>query len=169
MEESVKGAEDRNGAAQLPREAAFREEQSREALELLTLSDRGGREFSPLALAYIGDAVYELLIRTLVLDEGNVPPQKLHQKSSRLVNAEAQAAMIRLLLPSLSEEEESVYKRGRNAKSFTSAKHASMIDYRTATGLEALFGYLYLEGRFGRIRELLQQGLEALEAEEGRD
>ena len=133
-----------------------------EALALLTLSDKGGKGYSPLALAYLGDAVYELLIRTLVMDEGNTQPQKLHQKSSRLVKAEAQAAMIRFLLPRLTEEEAAVYKRGRNAKSFTSAKHASIIDYRTATGLEALFGYLYLEGRFGRILELLREGLSGL-------
>ena len=130
-----------------------------EALRLLTLSKKKGTEFSPLALAYLGDAVYELLIRTLVMDEGNTQPQKLHQKSSALVKAQAQAAMIRHLLPTLTEEEEAVYKRGRNAKSFTSAKHASIIDYRTATGLEALFGYLYLERRFGRILELLKDGL----------
>ena len=131
-----------------------------EAERFLTLSTHGGREYSPLALAYLGDSVYELLVRTLVMDQGDVQPNKLHRKTSSLVNAKTQAAMIRKLLPKLSEEEMAVYKRGRNAKSVTSAKHATIIDYRTATGFEALMGYLYLEKRFGRILELVKEGLE---------
>ena len=137
-----------------------------EAALFLNLTQRGGKEFSPLALAYLGDAVYELLIRTLVMDKGNTRPQKLNQMGSSLSKAAAQAAMIRKLLPELTPEEEGVYRRGRNAKSFTMAKNASMIDYRTATGLEALLGYLYLEKRFGRIVELLKKGLSYLEEKE---
>jgi ribonuclease-3 family protein len=147
------------------------EESIREEAEyFLTLSNHGGGEYSPLALAYLGDAVYELLIRTMVMDQGNVQPHKLHKKSSSLVNAGTQAAMMRSLLPRLSQEEEAVYKRGRNAKSVTSAKHATIIDYRTATGFEALIGYLYLERRFGRIVDLVKEGLEAYsrQKEEGK-
>ncbi|MCI9282923.1 MAG: ribonuclease III [Lachnospiraceae bacterium] len=118
--------------------------------------------YSPLALAYIGDAVYEVLIRTKVMNQGNMQVNKMHKKSSSLVKAEAQANMIRLLMEELSEEETIIYKRGRNAKSATIARHASMMDYRMATGLEALVGYLYLAGRDERLLELIHDGLEKM-------
>lgn len=116
--------------------------------------------YSPLALAYIGDAVYELLIRTKVVNLGNTQVNKMHKKSSSLVKASAQAELLHLLEPDLTQEELAVYRRGRNARSSSSAKHASMIDYRTATGFEALMGYLYLTEQTGRLFELVGLGLE---------
>lgn len=120
------------------------------------------RAYSPLTLAYIGDCVYDLVIRTVVVERGNEPANKLHKKTVAYVKAQTQAAMIEALLPYLTEEEETVYKRGRNAKSYTSAKNASIGDYRKATGMEALVGYLYLTGQEARIMELIKTGLKEL-------
>lgn len=117
------------------------------------------REYSPLVLAYIGDGIYELMIRTLMVKQGNAPVQIIHKRVSTLVKASAQAEMIEELIPVLTEEEISVYKRGRNAKSYTKAKNASAADYRKATGFEALMGYLYLKQNVERIQELLQMVL----------
>ena len=114
------------------------------------------RSFSPLTLAYIGDAVYEIVIRTIIVEKGNAPVNKLHHKASSLVKAVAQKAAMEKMLPLLTKEEEAVYKRGRNAKSYTSAKNASVIDYRIATGFEALMGFLYLMGRNERMLELVK-------------
>lgn len=121
------------------------------------------RTYSPLTLAYIGDSIFDLIVRTVVVERGNEPANKLHHKTVKYVKAETQAAMIEALLPELSEEELAIYKRGRNAKSYTSAKNASIGDYRKATGLEALVGYLYLQDRTERIIELIQNGLHKLE------
>ena len=120
------------------------------------------RTYSPLVLAYIGDAVYELLIRTRVINHGSMQVSKMHKKSASLVKAETQANLIKLLSEELTEEEQAVYKRGRNAKSATVAKHATMIDYRMATGFEALIGYLYLNGRHDRMLQLVHDGLEMM-------
>lgn len=112
------------------------------------------REYSPLTLAYMGDAVYELLIRTKVVTHGNAPVNKLNKKASQLAKAGAQSAMAEILAEYFTEEELSVYKRGRNAHSYTKAKNATTGDYRRATGFEAVFGYLYLKGDMLRISEL---------------
>ena len=120
------------------------------------------RAYSPLTLAYIGDCIFDLVIRTVVVERGNEPANKLHRKTVTYVKAQTQAAMIEALLPELSEEEISVYKRGRNAKSYTSAKNASVGDYRKATGLETLMGYLYLTGEESRMLELIKTGLQRL-------
>ncbi len=114
------------------------------------------RTYSPLTLAYIGDAIYEILIRTMVVEAGNAPVNKLHKQVTQQVQATAQAELFHHIEEQLTEEELSVYKRGRNAKSFTSAKNAGIVEYRTATGLEALFGYLYLSDRIDRILELIK-------------
>lgn len=117
--------------------------------------------YSPLTLAYIGDAVYELVIRSMIVTEGNAPVNKLHKRSSELVKAETQAKVALHLVETevLSEEELRVLKRGRNAQSYTKAKNASMSDYRWATGFEALVGYLYLSGRSERMMELVGAAL----------
>lgn len=115
--------------------------------------------YSPLVLAYVGDAAYEILIRTLVVSDGNVQVNKLHKQSASLVKAETQAKMILALMEDLTEEEIAIYKRGRNAKSNSMAKNASMKDYRMATGFEALAGYLYLAGRHDRLVEIIDLGL----------
>ncbi len=130
--------------------------------QALQLREIDVHSYSPLALAYIGDAVYEVLIRTKVMNQGNMQVNKLHKKSTSLVKAQAQAEMIRLLLEELTEDEKILYKRGRNAKSVTMAKHATMQDYRMATGLEALVGYLYLTGRHDRLLTLIHDGLQKM-------
>ena len=116
--------------------------------------------YSPLVLAYLGDSVYELMIRTRVTNRGSMQVNKMHKKSASLVKAQTQAQILKLLEPELTPEEEDVYKRGRNAKSASMAKHATMIDYRMATGFEALIGYLFLTEQYSRMVELVGKGLE---------
>lgn len=127
--------------------------------KIFHLEDRDLRTYSPLTLAYIGDGVYEMVIRTILVKRGNCPVNQLHRKASSLVKASAQSFMMEVIEPMLTEEEHSVYKRGRNAHSATMAKHATMGDYRRATGFEALMGYLYLKEDFSRIIELVHAGL----------
>ena len=131
--------------------------------DIFELEDVEAKQYSPLTLAYIGDAVYEIIIRTILVEHGNAPVNKLHQKASSLVKAQAQANLIHLIEKDLTEEELSVYKRGRNAKSATTAKNASIRDYRTATGLEALVGYLYLDNQMERALKLVKLGLKRME------
>lgn len=126
----------------------------------LGLSEVDIRTYSPLTLAYIGDAVYELVIRSLLVGQGNAQANKLHKKASALVNAGAQSAAFERMREALSEEELHVFRRGRNANSATMAKHATMTDYRRATGFEALMGYLYLSGQTDRLLALIKLGLE---------
>ena len=118
------------------------------------------RAYSPLTLAYIGDAIYDLIIRSVVVERGNRAANDLHKRTTRYVKAEAQAKMIIALQEELTEEEEAVYKRGRNAKSYTSAKNASIGDYRKATGFEALMGFLYLTDQMDRLLYLIKKGIE---------
>lgn len=132
----------------------------KELKELFALEDRDLRTYSPLTLAYIGDGVYELIIRTILVKKGNCPVNQLHKRSSRLVKAATQSAMMEVLEPLLTQEELSVYRRGRNAHSPTMAKNATMADYRRATGFEALMGYLYLKEDFSRLLELAHAGVE---------
>ncbi len=114
-------------------------------------------QFSPLALAYIGDGVYELFVRTRIIEEHeNLPPASLHRHAVKYVKAEAQARSINAIIGILTDEETSVYKRGRNAKSNTMPKNASVADYRKATGFEALIGFLYLSGETERLSELMK-------------
>lgn len=120
------------------------------------------RTYSPLTLAYIGDCVYDLVIKSLIINRGNQPVNKLHKETSRLVQASAQSAMMRFMQEHLTEEEHGVYRRGRNAKSVSPAKNQSITDYRRATGFEALLGYLYLKKEYGRIVELIKIGLDGL-------
>lgn len=123
---------------------------------------RDVRSFSPLKLAYLGDAVFEIIIRTLIIEETEGPVKNLHARTSELVNAGSQAKLILSLQEELTEEERSAYRHGRNAKTSSVAKHADIHDYRNATGLEALFGYLYLTGRSARAVELCRIGFDKL-------
>jgi len=125
----------------------------------MDLPDTDLKTYSPLTLAFIGDVVYDLIIRTLVVENGNAPVNKLHRKVSSLVKAPAQMELFHRIEDRLTEEELGVYKRGRNAKSFTSAKNASITEYRSATGFEALIGYLYLNNEFTRVLEIIKAGL----------
>ncbi len=118
------------------------------------------RMYSPLALAFVGDCVYDLLIRTLAVERANVSPNTLHKRKSQVVCAVSQAACADALLAELTPEELAIYKRGRNAHSHSTAKNAPVTDYRKATGLEALYGFLYLTDRMDRILELVQKSLE---------
>lgn len=119
--------------------------------------------YSPLTLAYIGDSIYDLVIKSLVVNEGNKQVQKLHKATSTLVQASAQSKMMRRMQEYLTEEEHAVFKRGRNAKSVSPAKNQSITDYRRATGFEALMGYLYLKKEWKRMLDLIKIGLESLE------
>ena len=132
----------------------------RYVMETLELKQSDAGMYSPLVLAYIGDAVYELIIRTMVVNHGNCPVNLMHRKSSSLVKASAQAELLHLIMEELTEKEMVVYKRGRNAKSATAAKNATIQDYRTATGFEALIGYLYLNGDKERLVGLVGRALE---------
>ena len=120
------------------------------------------KTYSPLTLAFIGDSIFDLIIRTSVVESGNAPVNKLHKRASKLVQASAQADLYHLIKEQLTEEETAVYKRGRNAKSFTSAKNAGVVEYRTATGLEALIGYLYLTDRMERLLQLMKPQLDKM-------
>ena len=119
------------------------------------------RTYSPLTLAYIGDGIYDLVIRSIVVGRGNTRASQLHNTTSKVVKAHTQAMMIEALSHMLTEVEMDVYRRGRNAKSPTMAKNATMADYRKATGFEALMGYLYLNDELERIVELTKKGLDS--------
>lgn len=112
-------------------------------------------QYSPLALAYLGDCVYELFVRTYLLKDANFPVKMLHKSAVRLVNAKAQSDLYQKIKDILTEEETAVYKRGRNTNSHP-PKNQDMVDYKSATGVEALIGYLYLKGESDRILELLR-------------
>ena len=127
--------------------------------ELFHLEDQDLRSYSPLTLSYIGDGVYELVIRTILVKKGNCPVNRLHKKASSLVKAGAQSAIMEVIEEKLTPEELSVYRRGRNAHSPTMAKHATMADYRRATGFEALMGYLYLKEDYTRMLTLIRMGI----------
>ena len=118
--------------------------------------DRPLNTYAPLVLAYIGDAVFELCIREVIVRRGNARPKDLNRRVTGFVSAKAQSAALARIEPSLSEEESAVVRRGRNAHPGTMAKNASVSEYLAATGFEALIGYLYLSGRTGRITELLR-------------
>ncbi|WP_342759342.1 Mini-ribonuclease 3 [Kineothrix sedimenti] len=123
------------------------------------------KEYSPLALAYIGDSIYDVIVRTVVVERGNRSANNLHKMAVKYVNAATQAAMGDALQEELTEEELAVYRRGRNAKSYTKAKNATLNDYRKATGVEALLGYLYLQDNMDRIIELVKLGLHKISIE----
>ncbi len=113
------------------------------------------KQYSPLTLAYIGDAVYELYVRTYLIKDSNLPVNRLHKEAIHLVNAKAQSDLFQKIKNELTEEEMQIYKRGRNTNSHP-PKNADMVDYKSATGVEALIGFLYLSDKADRIAELLK-------------
>ncbi|MBQ8588359.1 MAG: Mini-ribonuclease 3 [Clostridia bacterium] len=125
-------------------------------MEFPYLDTNNAGQFSPLALAYIGDAVYEVYVRSHVLEAGNTAVNKLHKASTGYVSAKAQSSIIHAIEMHLTEEETAVYKRGRNAHSNTSAKNADIVDYRHATGFEAVIGYLFIMKRYQRLNEIIK-------------
>lgn len=134
--------------------------------DLLTQTSIGkelnAREYSPLALAYIGDAVYEVIIRTFVIGIGNAPVNRYHQSTKEFVQAKGQAEFYNHIKDILTEEEADVFRRGRNAKGGSSSKSTDIITYRHSTGFEALIGYLYIQGDTKRILEIMEYGLEQI-------
>jgi conserved hypothetical protein len=129
-------------------------------LKPFNIERKEATEFSPLVLAYIGDAVYELMIRSILVSRGNRPVNKLNKDATSLVKAAAQSEIVKLISDNLSEEEYTVFKRGRNSSPHTMAKNASMTDYKYATGFEALIGFLYLDNRCDRALELVKLGID---------
>ncbi len=130
------------------------------------ISFESPKSYSPLALAYIGDAVHTMYIRSRILETGDKKVNELHKLCSFFVKANAQSRVILKLLSELTKEEEAVYKRGRNAKSYTVPKNADVTDYRHATGFEALIGYLYLSKDVERLEYLLDRSYEIIKTEE---
>ena len=129
-------------------------------LKPFNIERKEAKEFSPLVLAYIGDAAYELIIRSILVSMGNRPVNKLNKDATSLVKAGAQSEIVKLISDKLSEEEYTVFKRGRNSSPHTMAKNASMSDYKYATGFEALIGFLYLDNRCDRALELVKLGVD---------
>ena len=123
------------------------------------LSERDANQINMLALAHVGDAVYELLVRSMLCREKNAPVMQLHRLTVERVRAEAQAEAVQKLLPKLTDDELAVYKRGRNANSHQAPKSATPGQYARATGLETLFGWLWLTGRRERLNELFCAGM----------
>jgi ribonuclease-3 family protein len=120
------------------------------------------RTYSPLTLAYIGDAVFDIVIRSILVNKGNTAVNKLHKRASDIVKAGTQAAFVKALMDDFTEEEADVYRRGRNSKPHTKAKNATTMDYLDATGFEAVVGYLYLTDNMDRICELIELGIKKL-------
>lgn len=123
------------------------------------LKDVDIRTYSPLTLAYIGDTVYEMVIRSVVVGRGNTTPNKLHNTCIRYSKAPSQAYIAESVMEEFTEAELSVYKRGRNSKPYTMAKNATIDEYKKATGLEAVVGYLYLSGQEERMLRLIHKGI----------
>ena len=121
------------------------------------------RTYSPLTLAYIGDAVFDVIVRSILVNKGNTAVNKLHQRASSVVKAPTQAKMAAALMDDFTEAEADWYRRGRNSKPHTKAKNASTMDYLEATGFEAVMGYLYLTGDMDRICELVSLGITRLD------
>ncbi len=120
------------------------------------------RTYSPLTLAYIGDAVFDLIIRSVLVNKGNTSVNNLHKRASAIVKAPTQSALAAALAEDFTEEEADIYRRGRNSKPHTKAKNASAIEYLEATGLEAVLGFLYLSGDMERAMELIKTGVEKM-------
>lgn len=130
------------------------------------ISDHEAAGYSPLSLAFLGDSVYDTLTREYLLKQANMPVSRLHSMKIKLVCAEFQSAAYEAVQEQLGERELSILKRGRNATGHTVPKHANAAEYRRATALECLFGYLYLTGRNERIRELFSLILEKVKTDE---
>lgn len=124
------------------------------------LPDKDWTQYSPLTLAWIGDTVFDLVVRTVLVKTANMQTEKLHKKASAIVNARRQAESVGRLIPLLSEEEAAIYRRGRNSNPHHTARNAGRMEYLEATGFEALLGWLYLNRRYGRILELVKAAVD---------
>ncbi len=130
--------------------------------EIFQMQEVDVKTYSPLALAYIGDSVFDLIIKSIVVNGGNRQVRKLHGQTSMIVQASSQSEMMRALQEHLTPEEHLIYRRGRNSRTVTTAKNQTVTDYRRATGFEALIGYLYLSGEWKRMLDLIKIGLDHL-------
>ena len=128
--------------------------------EKFDITSKDIRTYSPLTLAYIGDAVYDLVVRSVLVNRGNTAVNNLHKRASAIVKAPTQAQVAASIMDDLTDEEKDIYRRGRNSKPHTKAKNASTIEYLEATGLEAVVGFLYLKGDMDRALNLIRLGLE---------
>ena len=133
---------------------------------ILFEKDCDAKQLSPLSLAFIGDTVFDLFVREKLLCDANRPVKKLHNTAAKLVNAKTQAKIAEALTEKFTEQELGVFKRGRNAHTNHIAKNASNRDYHYATGLEAVFGFVYLNGDTERLRELFRLAMDSLETPE---
>jgi ribonuclease-3 family protein len=123
------------------------------------------KTYSPLTFAYIGDVVFEIIIRTLIVEKGQRAANTLHKHTTKIVCAQTQAKMLEAVYEDLTEEEQDIYRRGKNTKIHSSAKNASLSDYRKATGFEALCGYLFLKNDTARITYIVRTALEKANVE----
>lgn len=137
--------------------------------EFFPLPDKDIRGYSPLTLAFIGDGVYELVVRTVAVLRANQGNNMLHQDTVRYVKAPAQARMVEIIKPLLSQEEQDILRRGRNASPHSTAKNATLGEYHKATGFETLIGYLYLTGQTERMLELIRAGMDGIDAEKDKE
>ena len=127
------------------------------------MSEKEAYQYSPLALAYIGDSALDLLVKTYYVKNSNKQTYKYHKDVCNIVKAVNQAQFIDSIMDELSEDEMDIYKRGRNATTHSKAKNATMGEYRKATGLEALFGYLYLKGDMGKLNSFVDRMIDMYE------
>lgn len=132
----------------------------KEILEKLNINNINPNQYSPIVLAYVGDTVYEVFVRTKVVREHNVQVSKLQKMSIKYVKASAQAEIYKRIEKDLTEEERKIAKRGMNAKVNTVPKNADILEYKTATGFESLIGYLYLSGNINRVCEIISMAIE---------
>ena len=123
------------------------------------------RTYSPLTFAYIGDAVFEIIVRTVIVEQGQRPANALHKHTTKIFCAGTQARLIEEVYDDLSEEEQNIYRRGKNTKTNSAAKNASLSDYRKATGFEALCGYLFLKNDMERAIEVVKKALDLAKIE----
>lgn len=126
------------------------------------ITEQDIRTYSPLTLAYIGDAIFDLIIRSVLVNKGNTAVNNLHKRASSIVKAGTQAEFVRVLSDIFTDEEKDICKRGRNSKPHTKAKNATTMEYLDATGFEAVIGYLYLTGNMDRACELIRCGIDRL-------
>ena len=131
--------------------------------EQFDIKDTDINTYNPLTLAFIGDSVYETIVRTMVVSKGNKSVNALAKDKNKLVNAKTQSRIAEILTEYYTEEEADIYRRGKNAKTANHSKSAAYSEYHRATGLEAVFGYLYLTGKLDRCLELFKTALEKLD------
>ena len=135
---------------------------AKEIREKLDIKETDINTYNPLTLAFIGDSVFETIVRTMVVSKGNKSVNALAKDKNKIVNAKTQSRIAEILTDEFTEEEADVFRRGKNAKTANHSKSAAYSEYHRATGLEAVFGYLYLTGNIDRCVELIKKALDVL-------